>query len=41
MEMTSRRINLAHGTSLHLPEGGEGSPTTLLIHGWAVPGVVW
>lgn len=41
MEMTSRRINLAHGTSLHLREGGEGSPTTLLLHGWAVPGVVW
>lgn len=41
MEMSSRRINLANGTSLHLREGGEGSPTTLLIHGWAVPGTVW
>ncbi len=41
METSSRRINLANGTSLHLREGGEGSPTILLIHGWAVPGTVW
>ncbi len=41
METSSRRINLANGTSLHVREGGEGSPTTLLIHGWAVPGTVW
>ena len=41
METSSRRVNLANGTSLHLREGGEGSPTTLLIHGWAVPGAVW
>ncbi len=26
---------------MHLREGGEGSSTTLLIHGWAVPGTVW
>lgn len=26
---------------MHLREGGEGSPTTLLLHGWAVPGAVW
>jgi len=41
METSSRRINLANGTSLHVREGGEGSPTTLLLHGWAVPGAVW
>jgi len=41
METSSRRINLANGTSLHVREGGEGTPTTLLIHGWAVPGTVW
>ncbi len=41
MEMSGRRVNLANGSSLHLREGGEGSPTTLLIHGWAVPGTVW
>ncbi len=41
MDTSSRRINLTNGTSLHLREGGEGSPTTLLIHGWAVPGTVW
>ncbi len=26
---------------MHVREGGEGSPTTLLLHGWAVPGAVW
>lgn len=41
MEMSNRRIHLANGTALHVREGGEGSPTTLLIHGWAVPGTVW
>lgn len=41
METSSRRVTLANGTSLHLRECGEGSPTTLLIHGWAVPGTVW
>ena len=41
MDLSSRRIDLANGSSLHLREGGEGSTTTLLIHGWAVPGTVW
>jgi pimeloyl-ACP methyl ester carboxylesterase len=26
---------------LHLRDGGQAEPTTLLLHGWAVPGVVW
>lgn len=41
MDMSSRAITLPHGITLHLREGGQGSPTTLFIHGWAVPGVVW
>lgn len=41
MDVTSRRITLPNGISLHLREGGQGAPTTLLLHGWAVPGTVW
>lgn len=41
MEFSTRRITLPNGISLHLREGGQGSPTTLLLHGWAVPGDVW
>ncbi len=41
MDIKTRRIELPHGMTLHLREGGEGKQTTLLIHGWAVPGVVW
>lgn len=41
MDITTRRIQLPNGIGLHLREGGQGSPTTLLLHGWAVPGAVW
>ena len=41
METSHRRVTLANGTALHLREGGEGTPTTLMLHGWAVPGAVW
>lgn len=41
MDISTRRITLPNGISLHLREGGQGSPTTLLLHGWAVPGDVW
>lgn len=41
MDMSTRRITLPNGISLHLREGGQGAPTTLLLHGWAVPGDVW
>jgi pimeloyl-ACP methyl ester carboxylesterase len=41
MEFTTRRIQLPNGIALHVREAGQGSPTTLLIHGWAVPGGVW
>jgi pimeloyl-ACP methyl ester carboxylesterase len=41
MNITARRVELPHGISLHLREGGRGDSTTLLIHGWGVPGVVW
>ena len=41
MTFTSRRVALPTGISLHVREQGEGGPTTLLLHGWAVSGVVW
>jgi len=41
MKMSIRRVALDHGISLHLREGGQGPATTLLLHGWAVPGTVW
>lgn len=41
MDIATRRITLPNGISLHLREGGQGGPTTLFLHGWAVPGDVW
>lgn len=41
MKLTSRRVALPHGITMHLREGGDAAPTTLLLHGWAVSGVVW
>src|SRR3954470_15609262 len=41
MNTSSRRVDLPHGISLHVREGGEGAPTTLLVHGWGVPSTVW
>jgi pimeloyl-ACP methyl ester carboxylesterase len=41
MKLSFRRVDLPHGISLHLRDAGQGSSTTLLLHGWAVPGVVW
>jgi pimeloyl-ACP methyl ester carboxylesterase len=41
MDIKTRRIQLPNGIALHTREGGQGSPTTLLVHGWAVPGGVW
>jgi len=41
MSISTRRVDLPSGISLHVREKGQGTPTTLLLHGWAVPGVVW
>ena len=35
------RVELESGIQLHVHTAGEGEPTTLLIHGWAVSGRVW
>lgn len=34
-------VELATGIRLNVYERGEGTPTFLLIHGWAVSGMVW
>lgn len=35
------RVELGSGIQLHVHSAGDGAPTTLLIHGWAVSGRVW
>jgi pimeloyl-ACP methyl ester carboxylesterase len=34
-------INLPNGLHIHVRSRGEGAPTVLLVHGWAVSGRIW